>query len=190
MTRSLQSAAAASILSGLGLTFLLATPTRADAPPLVASRDDGGKPHYRMTFEFTRANTIFPGVDPGARASPGATFKLRDGGQFEVEVRKADFPIPAPKCASAVIVRMPWTDAKSPQGPGWVAEKQALFAKLDDLRQERVSAVVATLDLAPYVRATANTPTGLELSACNVFFRDVRGRYVDLPAGGDAAQSR
>jgi hypothetical protein len=125
--------------------------------------------HHVMAFVLTRENTVFPGADPGVEAARGASFELRDGGQFEVEIVKTKFPFPAPACSKDIIVRMPWSDSDTAAGRADVERKRALYAKLDSLRRGRIDQVPVSIDLSPYVKE--RSAGGLELTACNVFFR-------------------
>lgn len=140
----------------------------------------GKTPHYLVALTLTRENTLFPGVETGAASSPGASFTLRDGGQFEIRILKSALPVTAPECKESVIIRMPWTDVETPDGKTAIGVKEALFHRLDELRQGQVSSVPVTLDLSPYAKDVMGGPSpGVRLTACNVFFRNVGGRYVD-----------
>jgi len=170
----------AAVVLGLIASCWFVNGLRAAPPqPEIRKSDSGKAVHYLMMFELTRDNTVFPGVDPDVSATPGASFTLRDGGQFEVEIMKSAFPVSAPACKTRLILRMPWTNSEAPQGKVAIADKEALFARLDKLRQRQLGAVPVAIDLSPYVKATA-APPGVELTACNIFFRDVGGRYVDM----------
>ncbi len=154
-----------------------AWPAAARAEPEIRKAGDGKAAYYLMMFALTRDNTVFPGADQGVTSAHGASFTLRDGGQFEVMIKKTAFPVAAPACDARIIVRMPWTDADAPGGKAAVAEKEALFAALDRLRRGEIAALPVAIDLSPYARVNGPLPSGLALTACNVFFRDVGGRY-------------
>lgn len=177
MSRNLKQRHRLTTLLPIPLAFCLSasaiSPSALQAAPTSSS---AGAKHHLIMFTLTRENTVFPGIDPGRRATPGASFKLRDGGQFEVEIVKSAFPVPAPSCRSYIILRMPWTNPTIPRAKTDIEEKHALFAQLDQLRRRQISQVPVAIDLDPYVREISSS--GLELTACNVFFHDVDGRYV------------
>ena len=94
-------------------------------------------------------------------------YGFNDGGQFEVLVPKAYFPIPAPNCRKNIIIRMPWSE--------YDATKKALYETLLTATEP----VPVILELNPYVKVLQEQPLSVQLTYCNVFFRHRNGDYVD-----------
>ncbi|REL26303.1 hypothetical protein DXX93_06710 [Thalassotalea euphylliae] len=94
-------------------------------------------------------------------------YGFNSGGQFEVLIPKAIFPIPAPNCRKNIIVRMPYS-----------ANTQRKKALYDQLLAGQVSTTV-TLELNPYVTVTNTEPLNFTLTYCNVFFRHKGGDYYN-----------
>ena len=167
------------ILSRVAGSLWIACTTLAATPaPQIHDVVRGHTHHLLMLFTLTPDNTVFPGADPRTPASPGASFQPREGGQFEVMIRKTAFPIPAPGCPRLITLRMPWTNPAAPAAQAAIQEKQALFARLDEMRRGLRASVAVGIDLKPYVKQSPGPQPNLELTACNVFFRDEGGHYV------------
>lgn len=94
-------------------------------------------------------------------------YGFNDGGQFEVLVPKAYFPITAPNCRKNIIIRMPWSANEE--------KKRALYQALLSASEP----VPVTLELNPYIEVLHKQPLDLELTYCNVFFRHRNGDYYD-----------
>ena len=94
-------------------------------------------------------------------------YGFNGGGQFEVLVPKAHFPIPAPNCRKNIIIRMPWSEHE--------ATKKALYETLLTATEP----VPVILELNPYVEVLQEQPLSVQLTYCNVFFRHRNGDYVD-----------
>ena len=94
-------------------------------------------------------------------------YGFNPGGQFEVFIPKAFFPIPAPNCREHIIVRMPYSKNTE--------QKKALY---DQLLQGNTTTRV-TLELNPYLNIVSKSPLNLELTYCNVFFRHKNGDYYN-----------
>lgn len=92
------------------------------------------------------------------------------GGQFEVLVDKAYFPIAAPNCRQHIIIRMPYSVNE--------AKKRTLYQAL--VTGQSFSVI---LELNPYVKRLTRTKEvtsdQFELTHCNVFFRHKSGDYFD-----------
>ncbi|USE35832.1 hypothetical protein [Endozoicomonas sp. SCSIO W0465] len=93
-------------------------------------------------------------------------YGFNPGGQFEVLVPKAYFPIPAPNCNRNIIIRMPYSSKE--------ATKKMLY---DELLQNKE--VTVTLEANPYVTVLQEEPIKLQLQYCNVFFRHRGGDYYN-----------
>jgi hypothetical protein len=147
---------------GLGLAS-------GETGPVIAVNPGRYGPYYHLRFALTAAAIDFAASDRRARS----------GGQFELRLRPAHFPIPAPHCRSALILRMPWTAPNVPDATQKIAAKQALLKRIMALAQVPNAVVPVVLELNPYVEVMSRTPLRLQLTQCNVFFRHAAGGYVD-----------
>jgi hypothetical protein len=93
-------------------------------------------------------------------------WKFTDG-QFEVAVRKAAIPVPAPQCRSDyLILRMPMYYPENPaQAPQ--AERQAVYDALIAIQKAGKGALKVRFDALWYSR---KGPSGQELTTCNIYF--------------------
>jgi hypothetical protein len=126
-------------------------------------------PYYHMRFTLTAAAIDFTTSDR----------KPRDGGQFELRLRPEHFPVPAPRCGTSLILRMPWTAPTVPEAAEKIVAKQALLERILALEHTPDAVVSVVLELNPYVELISRTPLRLRLTGCNVFFRQALGGYVD-----------
>jgi hypothetical protein len=152
--------------AGVVLALLSWTSTSARA----SCKDHTVQPargHFYLCYELTAAGIDF---------TPEPRFL--DGGQFEVRIPRDKFPIPAPKCRSSIILRMPWTDPKVEDTSAKVEDKRKLFDAVMALKAGGSQSVPIMIDLAPYVREVARDPLQLELTQCNVFFAQKAGAVV------------
>jgi hypothetical protein len=108
-------------------------------------------------------------------------YELTRDGQFEIFVRKEAFPVPAPKCEGYVIVRMPGTDPSKADAAPKLEQKRVLFNALKELKSSGTGTGTydVAIELNPYVQVVRRDPLQLELTECNVFFRQADGAYID-----------
>ena len=93
------------------------------------------------------------------------------GGQFELRILKAFFPVSAPNCQSSVILRMPWVNSEAA-----LASKYELYKQLLSLyKYKNTSPLPIAIELNPYVNFDEQ---GIFLTHCNVFFRHSGGEYI------------
>lgn len=111
--------------------------------------------YYHMEYQLT-----------AGEYTVNTQYGFNPGGQFEIFVPKALFPIPAPNCRKHIIIRMPYSQSED--------KKRALYESL--LASETRSVI---LELNPYVTVVNPEPLQLELQYCNVFFRHRAGDYYD-----------
>jgi hypothetical protein len=126
-------------------------------------------PFYQMRFDLTAAVIDFDQSDREASS----------GGQFEFRLRPEQFPIPAPRCRGSLILRMPWTAPNGPQAEAKIVAKKALLARIWKLGRNPSSSIPVELELNPYVEVISRSPFRLQLTECNVFFRQSLGAYID-----------
>jgi hypothetical protein len=103
----------------------------------------------------------------------------RSGGQFELRLRREKFPVPAPNCRGPIILRMPWTSLQSVEAKKKIAAKEDLLKRIWALEKHPTEVLPVVIELNPYVEVVSNTPLKVQLTQCNVFFRDAYGAYVD-----------
>ena len=126
-------------------------------------------PYYHLRFDL-RADAIdFAQSDRTARS----------GGQFEIKLRREKFPVPAPRCRGDIILRMPWTSPLVSDAKEKIAVKQELLKWILELENRPDGVVPVVIELNPYVKVVTRAPLKLQLTQCNVFFRDAYGAYVD-----------
>ena len=142
---------------------------RGEPEPSIVVQPGRYGPYYHMRFGLTAASIDFAASDRRARA----------GGQFELRLRPEVFPVPAPHCRGNLILRMPWTAPDAPDAAAKIAAKQSLLARIRALAQAPDDVVPVVLELNPYVEVISRNPLRLQLTQCNLFFRQASGGYVD-----------
>jgi len=125
--------------------------------------------YYHMRFEL-KAHLI--DFDHSDRA-------LRSGGQFEIRIKREQFPVAAPHCKGPLILRMPWTPSTIGGAQEKIAKKQALLKRILALQGDAASSLWIVIELNPYIKVVKQKPLTLQLMQCNIFFRDYNGEYVD-----------
>jgi len=103
----------------------------------------------------------------------------RSGGQFELRLRRQKFPVPAPKCRGPIILRMPWTSPQAREAKEKITVKEGLLKRIWALEKHPNETLSVVIELNPYVEVVSHTPLKVQLTQCNVFFRDAYGAYVD-----------
>jgi hypothetical protein len=126
-------------------------------------------PYYHLRIELTAKAVDFALSDKA----------IRSGGQFEIRLRPEYFPVPAPRCKTSLILRMPWTAPETAGAEEKVAAKRALLQRILALEKDSHASVPVVIELNPYVEVTNHKPLRLRLNHCNVFFRQAFGAYVD-----------
>lgn len=161
----------AGLTVGLSVGILSGGPAAASdriRPTIVRHAGPSG-PYYHMRFSLTAAAIDFAASDR----------QTKSGGQFELRLRPAHFPVPASDCRSTLILRMPWTDPTALDAKLHIAAKEALLVRISALAQAPQAVVAVVLELNPYVEVIRHKPLRLRLTQCNVFFRHAFGGYVD-----------
>ena len=138
--------------------------------------------YYHIRFALTPDNCelTVPLPERRPKYKGSNVFEFAEGGQFEVFVRKDEFPVPAPHTDRIyLILRMPWTNPHKPAAPLSLSEKRKLFDAIRVMKTNGRGKVEVTVQLNPYVTLVEADPLRLELSGRNIFFRHAHGRYVD-----------
>ena len=126
-------------------------------------------PYYHLRLELTAQAVDFASSDNA----------IRSGGQFEIRLRPEYFPVPAPKCQTSLILRMPWTPPETVKAKEKIEAKRVLLKRILALQKDSHATVPVVIELNPYVEVTRRKPLQLRLNQCNVFFRQAFGAYVD-----------
>ena len=145
-----------------------ALPVRAGEPSIVVQPGRYG-PYYHLALGLTAADVDFARSDRRARA----------GGLFELRLHRERFPVPAPHCRGPLILRMPWTPPDAPAAAAKIAAKEHLLSRIRALADAPADVVTVVVELNPYVEVVSRAPLRLQLTQCNVFFRQAAGGYVD-----------
>ena len=152
------------------MTAWLGTPApAAPGEPSIAVHPGRYGPYYHLALGLTAADIDFTRSDRRARS----------GGLFELRLHRQRFPVPAPHCRGALILRMPWTPPDAPDAAAKIAAKEQLLARIMALAETPGDVVTVVLELNPYVEVVSRAPLRLQLTQCNVFFRQAAGGYVD-----------
>lgn len=145
------------------------------AVPVGAASGDGivvnwGKyrPYYHLRFELNSSVVDFQSSDRTPRS----------GGQFEIRLRPKKFPVSAPNCRGSLILRMPWTGPGVIDAKEKIAAKEALLKRILALQNGGEKIVPIVIELNPYVKVVSQNPLKLELTQCNIYFRDAEGAYI------------
>jgi hypothetical protein len=126
--------------------------------------------------DAARTRTLLLRAQDIVRLSPdaGATEQAlaEQWGQFELRIKKAGFPIPAPKCQSDIILRVPAVPPNSNRRADKLGARWALFQQIARLRQDPSAEPLSIqLSLRYYIVRSAHGEPALQY--CNAF--------VDLP---------
>ena len=131
---------------------------------------------YFLCFQLNSSTVLFNNPETLNGFGEDGQF---EAGAFSVIVRPLAFPIPAPGSCKGIIIGMPWTAySESPDAKANIAAKKALYDQLSALKSNAGGHVNAVVELNPYVTVVQAKPLKLQLTECNVFFRDIRGKYT------------
>lgn len=157
------------VLACLCSTAVVGSAFQQETAPGVVVNPGRYSPYYHLRFELTAAAIDFSRTD--RKAGPG--------GQFTIRLHPPSFPVAAPSCRRDLILRMPWTPPGVAEADRKVAAKSAVLDRILAMEQTPGGRVPVVLELNPYVRVVSQSPLTLQLTECNVFFRQVAGEYVD-----------
>jgi hypothetical protein len=138
--------------------------------------------YYHMRFVLTPENCelTVPLSERFPKYDKTNEYSFSDGGQFEVFIRKSQFPVSAPHTnRDYLILRMPWTNPALPDSNQHIAVKRQLFEKIRKMKGDNKGSVEVVVELNPYVSVLEKQPLSLELTGRNIFFRHAHGGYID-----------
>lgn len=128
-----------------------------------------GKEYYHLEYVLKKENIVSIDVLTDSQ------FKI-NGGQFEVKINKSMFPVEAPSCKSNIILRMPWTNPELENYDVIIDEKYSVYKEIQKVvNSSEADSVLVVIELNPYLKLQDKK---LELTQCNVFFRNANGRYI------------
>lgn len=157
----------------LGSCSFLVTNSQQESSPEpgaeIVENKQNGKVFYHLRYQLTQANIV------ALDSIEYEQFRI-DGGQFEVKLNKALFPIPADNCQSDIILRMPWTDTDLDDAEDKILQKWQLYQNIVAVRSGQLNSVAVIIELNPYVTEQSGN---VLLDYCNVFFRSRQGSYID-----------
>lgn len=142
-----------------------------------------GQERFLAHFDLTPDN--FSKDVPGLRAVRGkrdeSMWRFREGGQFDVLIKRAWFPIQLPEscCNSHLILTMPYTNPKLPGGPEKIAAKKELFDRIEALSKLKEGRLRVTIDLTSYADVKSRDPLKIALRDVQIYFRHRDGEYLD-----------
>lgn len=130
--------------------------------PYTINISQSGKHYYHLMYELNSDNLL------GLESLTKEQFRI-GGGQFEVIIKKALFPIDAPNCKTDIILRMPWSENKQA-----IEKKYKIYNNIKLLKKYNRSVNIA-IELNPYVEKSLDR---IKLTQCNVFFRHANNEYI------------
>ena len=116
-----------------------------------------------MLFNLTQQNIA--GVAP-AKDTRREMFDQEQGGEFEVRIPKALFPIPAPKCRDNVLLRIPALNLSVVDG-SWQQDRWKLFQSLHAVAEGKMKTVEVSLRLG--VEMGFDKQGNPVLESCNAY---------------------
>ena len=138
--------------------------------------------YYHVRFVLTPGNCELsvPVSERFPRYSEDNAYTFSRGGQFEVFVRRKDFPVPAPHTdREFLILRMPRTSPDHTHAAEYIAKKRKLFEQIRKMKTDGTDNVEVIVELNPYITVLERDPLTVELSGRNIFFRQAHGQYID-----------
>jgi len=127
------------------------------------------KAYHHIKYSLTKKNVI--SID----SLTNEQFII-NGGQFELLVKKSEFPISAPNCKSQLKLRMPWTNSEITNGDLFIADKYEVYSYIQNLmKSSEFNSIDVYIELNPYVEIREGK---FNLTQCNIFFRQSNGQYI------------
>jgi len=142
-----------------------------------------GRERFWVQFDLTPDN--FSKDIPSLRAVRGkrdqSMWRFREGGQFDVLIKRAWFPIQLPEscCNSYLILTMPYTNPKFEGGLEKIAAKKKLFERIEALSKKAEGKLRVTIDLTSYAEVKSRDPLKIALRDVQIYFRHHDGAYID-----------
>jgi hypothetical protein len=147
--------------------------------PIILNED--GRERVLLQFTLTADNIDLEvpklyrkqadGGDPG--------FRLKEGGQFDVYIKREFFPVQIPEscCDSHLVLTMAYTNPTADGGATNVARQKELFDRIRQLKVTGKGTVPVVIDLTYYVKIESRDPLKVKLRERQIYFRH-KGRYI------------
>ena len=167
----------------VGAVFFLAVRgIAAEHESLVVRVKHGDEHRLLLPFDLTPENfeLSVPGIDrQGADGSAGG-WRFREGGQFDVLIKREHFPLQVPEscCNHYLILTMPYTNPRLPGGDLKISEKRELFGRIGKLRAAKEGRLRVMIDVTWYAKIDSEEPLRVSLKDRQIYFRHSDGRYV------------
>jgi hypothetical protein len=125
--------------------------------------------YYHIKYKLKKKNFLLP-----KKANDPAY-----NGQFEILLKKQNFPIPAKNCKGNLILRMPSNFDDTESEKKAIKEKVTLYNEIMKVYNDNKKSIDIIIELNPYVSVVSKNPIKLELNNCNIFFRAKGDRYIN-----------
>lgn len=123
--------------------------------------------YYHIKYKLTKNNFLMPKAP------------ILNNGQFEINLYKEKFPIPASNCKGKLILRMPSTLSDSEGRKESIQKKKILYNEIKNIYDTGKGSIDVIIELNPYIIVKSKNPLKLELENCNIFFRTKNDNYMD-----------
>lgn len=140
------------------------------------------KDYYHLRYDLTPENCELsvPLTERQPRYATRNDYTFEDGGQFEVFIRRDQFPVKSPDGKwEFLILRMPWTNPDLGVAEHSISRKRSLYDAILKMKKEGEGSVSVVVELNPFVQISRKEPLSLELTGRNVFFRQALGQYIN-----------
>ena len=135
-----------------------------------------------LPFDLTPENfeLSVPGIDRTQADGWAGGWAFREGGQFDVLIKREHFPLQVPEscCNSYLILTMPYTNPRLEGAAEKIAKKRALFDRIERLRGAKEGKLRVVIDVTWYAKVDSEAPLKVSLKDRQIYFRHFDGRYV------------
>ena len=154
----------------------------AAIPGLKAIKADDST-HYLIEFDLKPYNYELDvsGYNPRLADGKKSNWKFREGGQFNLFIKREYFPVQIPEscCDSYLVLTMPYTNPRLDGGEENIAAKKKLFDAITGLRKKEDGKLRIVIDLTPYADVVKKRPLEIKLTDRQIYFRQVDGLFVN-----------
>ena len=149
---------------------------------MVVRVEQGDDFRLLLPFDLTPGNfeLSVPGVDRKTADGGSGGWTLREGGQFDLLIKREHFPLQVPVscCNQYLILTMPYTNVRLEGGRSKVAAKRRLFEEIETLRAAKTGRLRVVIDVTWYAEIESEKPLRISLKDRQIYFRHVDGAYV------------
>ena len=142
----------------------------------------GDESRLLLPFDLTPENfgLSVPGIDRESADGAVVGWEFREGGQFDVLIKREHFPLQVPEscCNHYLILTMPYTNPRLDGGAGKIAAKRSLFDQIERLRAAKEGKVRVLIDVTWYAKVESASPLVVSLKDRQIYFRHFDGAYV------------